>query len=151
MNPRRLAIALAVSVGLNLFFGGFVVARKMFRPHHGQREHHMGPPPMAGPAGMFRDFDDPKLHKHMKKVFDGRREHLDHDRAQIRDARRKVAEALERQPPDSAELEAAFAGLRTATTEAQAELHRSLIELAPTLSIEQRQQLIRKWTKGRRD
>lgn len=147
MNPQRLSVALAVSLALNLFFGGFVVARMMLRRHH---THQMGPHPMEGPIGMLRDVDDPKLRKHMQRLFEGQREHFERDREQIRAARQKVGHALEREPPDHAELEAAFNELRSATTASQARLHHTLIELAPELTPEQRAKLIRRWAKGPR-
>lgn len=149
MTPtlRRLSLALAISVGLNLFLGGFLVARVMLRSRH---EHNLGPHAMAGPFGMLHDLEDPKLRKRAERMFEGRRERFEHDRKQLGAARHKVARAIERQPPDRQALEAAFAELRSVTTASQAELHASLIELVATLSPEQREKLIRKWTKGPR-
>jgi uncharacterized membrane protein len=146
-NPRKLAIALAISVGLNLFLGAFFVARIVLRHHHA---HQMGPHPMDGPMGMLHDVDDPKVRKYMQQMFERQREHFEHDREQIREARQKVAHALEREPPDHAQLEAAFTELRSATTASQANLHHSLIELAPKLTPEQRVKLIKRWAKGKR-
>lgn len=170
MTPtlRKLSIALAISMGLNLFIGGFVVSRLLMRRHHDEtRTHHehgrhqghgmgphpmqgpdMGPHPMQGPIGMLQDLDDPKLRTYAEKVFGPRREQFERDRKRMGEARAKVAEALSREPPDRAALEAAFGELRSVTTASQADLHAGLIELAPTLTTEQRQKLIRKWTKG---
>jgi uncharacterized membrane protein len=160
MTPmlRKLSIALAISLGLNLFLGGFLVSRALMRRHHEQARGHradgphhphgMGPHPMLGPLGMLQDLEDPKLHKHAEQVFGARRERFERDRKRMGEARAKVAEALSREPPDRAALEAAFGELRSVTTTSQAELHAGLIELAPTMTPEQRQHLIRKWTKG---
>ncbi len=152
MTPtlRKLSIALALSLGLNFFLAGFVASRVWLRRHHEDGPPHqgMGPHPMAGPMGMLQDVDDPVLHKRAEKVFGARRDHFERDRKRMNEARAKVAEALSREPPDRAALEAAFGELRNVTTASQTELHAGLIELAPTLTPEQRQKLIRKWTKG---
>lgn len=150
LTPQRMAWALAISVGLNLFLGGFLVARAALRPPH---PHGFGPHPMAGPFAMLhdlRDLHDPKLGERAEALFEERRERFEDGRRKLGDARHKVARAMKRQPPDRAELEAAFAELRNVTTSSQAEIHAGLIELVQTLTPEQRERLIRKWTKGPR-
>jgi len=114
MTPQRLSLALAVSLALNLFFGGFMVARWVIRGRHQPHEHFA------------------------------------QDNAQVRGARSKVMRALERQPPDQAELEATFGELRSATTAAQTKLHQHLIKIAPTLTPEQRTKLLKRWARRHR-
>lgn len=51
MTPRRLSVALAVSLALNLFLGGFVVARMVL---HARRDHHAAFHFNGGPLGHAR-------------------------------------------------------------------------------------------------
>lgn len=149
MTPiqRRLTIALAISVGLNLFAGGFLVARMLRHPppHEG-----FGPHAMAGPMGILEDIESPEARERVRGAFAGRSERFDRGRGRMRSARQKVAQAMEREPPNPEELGAAFSELREATTAAQADLHATLIEVAPTLTHEQRANLVQKWAHGPR-
>lgn len=147
-DARKLMIALAISVGVNLFLGGFVVARVVMRRHHMQHEHGFGPHPMAGPHAMFSDVDDPKLRAQMEHLLDARREAFERDRERMHKARQQVARTLEQEPFDAQALGAAFDELRNATTASQLALHQSLIEAAPKLSNEARRKLIKKWMRG---
>lgn len=150
MTPllRRLSIALAISVGLNLFAGGFLVARMLrHRPPHGEG---FGPHAMAGPMGILEDIENPEARERVRGALAERSERFDRGRGRMRNARQKVAQAMEREPPNPEELGAAFSELRQATTAAQADLHSTLIEVAPTLTREQRANLIRKWAHGPR-
>lgn len=149
MTPllRRLTLALAISVGLNLFAGGFVVARMLRHPPHSEG---FGPHAMAGPMGILEDIDNPDARERVRRTLSGRMDHFERGRGKMRNAREKVAQAMEREPPDAVELGAAFSDLREATTEAQAEIHSTLIEVAPTLTRQQRADLMRKWARGPR-
>jgi uncharacterized membrane protein len=137
-TTRKLAVALACSLALNLFFAGFLTARALRRhdvyddrPPHG---------PSAGPRGPRRDADlaaDEGVRRALRR-------HEDTFRSRgkdLRAARAKVSVAFAAEPFDTAALSSALTELRAQTSESQRMLHDTLVEMAPTLSPEQRARL----------
>jgi uncharacterized membrane protein len=138
MTTRRLTIALAVSVALNLFVAGFLVAGAVRRGFHerGTRPHHG---PFFGPRGMRGA--DSGAERAMRRAMDHKRPAFEARGRTLREARSKVSAAFSAEPFDAKALQTAFAELRTQTAESQRILHESLVEVAPTLSAEQRRKL----------
>lgn len=131
MSPltKKLSWALAISLGLNLFFLGFGVARRVPHPPpppaptHFDPRHDMGP----GPRQWFGPHAPALREQH--RAF--------------KQARRAVADALSAEPFDAQALERALADFRKATAEGQEALHRALVERAKELSPEERRKLAR--------
>jgi uncharacterized membrane protein len=131
MTPlaKRLSIALAVSIALNLLLAGILVGRAF----------HRGPLP---------DRDKPALHRER----DGRRAPLrglyrEHDdelrdkRRAIGAARRTARAALEAEPFDRAALERALEALRKETGASQEIMHKAIVDAASKGSPEERKKL----------
>lgn len=120
MNPltKRLAIVLAISLGINLLLGGFLLGHR-FRP---------GPPP--APSGHARDVSFLRERMRMKHGMGNMRAEWHAFQSDQRTARERVASAFEREPFDANELEAALASLREQTTRGQKALHDELVEQA---------------------
>lgn len=136
MEPitKRLAIALAISLSLNLFCLGFGVAKRM----HGG---HMGPPMMFGPHGFMqraglRD-DDRKL----RDILEKNRNRLHAQHSALMDARQDVRRAISADPLDDKQLDAALAQLRARSGEIQDQMHAALSQMAHALDAEQRKRL----------
>jgi len=124
---KILAIALAVSVALNVFFLGFWATRAVRRWHEGR-----------SPDSFEREMDRPAAMRGMWKTHGPV---LEHRRAALDIARRAVREALVAEPFQPQALEAALAKLRGETDETQAALHRALVQMATELSPEERRRL----------
>lgn len=153
---RRLVIALAVSAALNISLAGFVTARLLLggRPRYGPPVHEAGPrsptvaPPRsghrireAGPRGRRSAFRAKRDPDPMRRLM---REHEKQFRPQtktLRDARQRVAQALQAEPFDTASLKIALADLRQATNESQLAIHQALVEVAGSLTLQQRRKL----------
>jgi Spy/CpxP family protein refolding chaperone len=136
---KRLWIALAISLTLNLFAGGFISARLL----HGRGGDHGGPHgPFFGPRGLLLDAEfGASMDAQVRAVMERHRESLRGQREQLRQARQAVGAALTSEPFDAAVLEQALARLRQRTDESQALMHAALIEIAPALTHEQRERL----------
>jgi uncharacterized membrane protein len=152
MNPvtRRLSIALAVSVALNLFGAGFLVSRAL---------HHRPPPPglhalhapderfeggpFMGPRGLLGSGAGPHMLPRVREVMQAHGKELREGRGELREKRHAVEDALRAEPFDAAALGAALAGLRQSTNAAQERMHAALVDLAKTLPAEERRELAR--------
>jgi len=146
-TTKRLVIALAASVTLNLFLGGFLTARAVIgRPHD---MHHAGPGPFLGPRGLFGTARLANAQPQVKQVFERHREGLRNHRRQMHEARRGVAEALTAEPFERARLERALAGARQATDASQAAMHAALVEVAEAVGPEERRALARSTRRDR--
>lgn len=136
MTPRekRLLIGLVLSVGLNLFLVGFLVARGI-----GHR-----PPPHRGP-GPFHAHEvfDVGRSPEMRARFERRKDELRPKHRALRDARKGVEEALLAEPYDRARVESALAELRKETGAMQEGMHRALLDIAEELGPEQRRAFVR--------
>jgi Spy/CpxP family protein refolding chaperone len=138
---RRLWIALAISLTLNLFGLGFMSARFL----HGRGGDHRGPRgPFFGPRGLMLDAElGGSIDAEVRGVMERHRESLRAQREQLREARQAVSAALRSEPFDAGALKQALARLRQMTNESQALMHAALIEIAPALTHEQRERLVR--------
>lgn len=128
---KKLAIFLAVSVGLNLFLLGVFSARLF----------HRGAPP-APPPALFHAGEAPEPDR--TRMMGALKEHRDELRAQwhkTRDARRHVHEALTKEPFDAAELERRLGELRQETVRSQEVLHEALVSAAKEASPRERRRL----------
>lgn len=141
-RARWLVIALAISVSLNLFALGFVVARALRPPHlpHPRAEHG----PFLGPHSLMREGFGPKARPLLDGVMERHGADLREERAALRKARRAVRDALLSEPFDAAALEQALAALRERTDSSQRQMHEALVELARSLPLEQRKLLARR-------
>ncbi|HET9953382.1 MAG TPA: periplasmic heavy metal sensor [Polyangiaceae bacterium] len=133
MTPlaKKLLIALIVSVGVNLALLGFLAGRA-FRPFPGPR-------PVSGPTG-----PGPR-----PGFFAGPPAELRARLHETREARARVAEALEHEPFDTATLESALRALRTETTQGQETLHAELVRRAGSATPEARRALAGQFRRGR--
>jgi Spy/CpxP family protein refolding chaperone len=144
MTPlvRKLVIALAVSVALNLFGFGFVVARGL--RHRDQVVMHgpgMRPTPGMGfgPRRMMHGMRD--LGPAGQQMMDARREVMrEHHRA-LRAAQDAVNTALTAEPFDPNKLNAALGELRARQAAAAQAAHGALVDLAGKLDANQRRAL----------
>lgn len=133
MTPfaKRLSIALAVSIAINLLLAGIWVGRMFHRPRPPRGEHEM--PALhaeregrRGPLrGLYREHGDELREK----------------RRAIGDARRSAREALEKEPFVRADLENALAALRKETGSSQEIMHRALVDAAEKGTPEERKKL----------
>jgi uncharacterized membrane protein len=153
-KPRKLEIALAISLALNLFFVGFAVGRRsgLFHGHHGPRHAHgralvqhgerpPGPGMDLGPSGFLRRVGIGDAGPEVARVLEARRDELRAQRGAVRRARAAVAGPLNAEPFDAEKLAAALEALRTESADAQARMHATLVEVARTLSPEQRRRM----------
>ncbi|HET9932307.1 MAG TPA: periplasmic heavy metal sensor [Polyangiaceae bacterium] len=133
MNPltKRLAIVLAISLGINLLLGGFMLGRRF----------HGGPPPMASAHG--RDFPLLRERMRMKHGMGDMRPEWRAFQKDHRAARERVARAFEHEPFDPGELDGALAALREQTTRGQKALHDELAQQAKSGDEKLRQNLAR--------
>ncbi len=153
---RGLAIALAISVGLNLFIGGMVASAWLTKKQRfGQR------PPEIG--AMMRPLD---LRKGIAALGDADRSAIARVRKQfgpalrqqgreMREAQREVGRLLKTGELEPAELEAALKRLRRSSDAAQETMHGLMVGIVGELTPEQRRRFfeaaIRKPRDGRRE
>ena len=161
---KRLVIALAVSLSLNLFFIGFGVGRRS-----GLRGMHMrgGPPGMGmdhgmdhgmgagagrgaemrrgmergmelGPRGLLHRAGLDDAGPEVEKIIDAQRAVLRSQRDAIGATREHVADALQAEPFDAQKFAEALTELRTQTGQLQTQMHGTFVEVAKRLSKEQR-------------
>jgi uncharacterized membrane protein len=128
---KVLPVALAISVLLNVFLLGWGAVR-VARRHRGE-----GRAPERQVAPVARELWAPHAPslRARRRAIDARRE--------------AVAAALRREPFDPTILDASLLELRTATSEAQLELHQVLAELAQKLPVDEREHLASsRWVLG---
>jgi len=150
-STRKLAIALAASIGLNLFLGGMIASAWIAKRHYAG---HRDRPPASGLAGNF-DFRGgfeaagPEARPMAREI---RREYgprLRESGRGMRAARRAVGEILQGDALDKAALQAAFRDLRQATDAAQAVMHEVMIETMTRLTADQRRAFLEGATQKR--
>lgn len=141
-TTRKLVIAISISLALNLFFAGFLVARAVLGRGHGGR---FGGDDPHGPFGAL--MGEPQAWRSAEpQVRDVMKRHHESLRArggELRQAQREVADALTAEPFDRARLERALATTRAQTEASQKEMHDGLIELAASIGPEERRRLAR--------
>lgn len=130
---RKMTIALSVSLALNLFLGGFVVARAVHRSHR-----HASGGPIMGPGGLMRDGEMPEQ---ARTVMRRHRPALREHRKGLRAAGREVHAALAQEPFEPRRLKQALAKTRKYTGQSQAALHEALVEVASKVGPKHRKKL----------
>jgi uncharacterized membrane protein len=151
-TTRRLAIALSISVALNLFGAGFFVSRALHRghrPHLSPAHELVDGSPFMGPRGLLGDGMPPQLAPRVREVMRAHGKQLREGRGELREHRRAVEQALRAEPFDAAALATTLAALRASTHAAQERMHAALVDVAKTLPPEQRRALALRG-KGRR-
>ena len=135
-TTRRLGIALAISVGINLFLVGGIASHLLRAPSS-------RPPPPDGGHFLFRSSErlsDPGRAK-VRTIMRRHRSDLAPRRKAMREARKDVQAALGTEPFDRARLDRGLEQLRKETSRAQRELHTALGEAAEQLNSEDRKHL----------
>lgn len=136
MTPwaKRLAVLLALSVGLNLLLAGFFVGRRVGGPAHRER---FDLPPESGSALA------PGARKHpaLRAALDKHRDEFRERREAVRKARAAAREALGRADFDKALVERSLASLKEETARNQELTHRVILEAAERAQPEQRREL----------
>lgn len=153
LDPRAgkwVLLALFVSLGLNLFVAGFVLAHKYHRPPHEFADQR---PPNERPgvhafvdrmAGTLPDAD----REQFLSVIAGYRAEMATAEKQLRDARQKVREAVAADPFDRAALETAFGEVRARLQDMQKVMHGALTDAISRLPADARKNLA-EWDKNR--
>lgn len=141
MTPivRKLGIALAVSVAVNLFTLGFLAARG-FHGSRGQEGRAHG----AEEQRMRRGRDSHGAHgfgPYAAELSEARRTAVRGHRQAIVEAQRAVTAALGAEPFDRAALQAALQALRAKQAAAGEAAHDALVELADKLDAPSRRAL----------
>ena len=153
---RRLAIALAVSVGINLFIGGMVTSAWLSKkPRFGQRPPEIGatmrPLDLRKGIAALGDADRPAIAKVRERFGPALRQ----QGREMRQAQRDVGRLLKTEDLDPAELEAALGRLRRGSNAAQEAMHAVMVDIVTELTPEQRRRFfeaaIRKPRGGGRD
>lgn len=134
--PRRLAVALAFSLAINLFLAGMIAAGWLAEGET-RRVEREGPPRyfrhgLAGLEEGIRPAVEEVRRRHARQVVPLTRA--------MRAARREMRRALAAPELDEKRLEAAFEDLRRRSHDAQAAVHALMLEIAQTLDPAQRKQ-----------
>ena len=131
MTPlaKRLSIALALSIAVNLLLAGIFAGRAF---------HRRPPPPERGMA--LRGEPDGRRAP-LRGLLREHGDELREKRRAIGEARRTARTALEAEPFDRGALERALEALRKETGESQAIMHRAIVEAASKGSPEERRKL----------
>jgi uncharacterized membrane protein len=124
-SRRRWLVLGVLSAVLNVFLIGFLAGRHAFGPG-GCGPHGF----MQGPRAAFHERVKPEDRARLRQRLGA-----------VRQAREQVRAALQREPYDPAQLEAALTGLRERAAEVQQDMHRMLLEGAGKLSAEERRRL----------
>jgi len=148
-------LALVVSLGLNLFVGGLVVGGRFHHPPPGAflHERHVDaknePRVFLFVNRMARELP-PDERRNFMTVVNGYRGELTEADRNLRDARKRVREAMAAEPFDRAALENAFADVRVRFDDLQKVLHGALADAASRLPPDARQRLAQQDSKDRR-
>ncbi len=154
-TTRRLAIALAVSVGLNLFIGGMVTSAWLTKKKFDQRRPEFGatmrPLDLRRGVAALGDADRPEIARIRERFGPALRQ----QGREMREAQRDVGRLLKEEALDPAELAAALERLRRGSDAAQETMHGLMVDIVKELTPEQRRRFfeaaIRKPRGGRRD
>lgn len=136
MRSRSLALVLAISVALNLFFAGVFTARLWQRAEVRTERQAHGPRPRR----------EPRHVEPFRWLSDAERRELRPRRKALRALRDEAEQLLRAEHFDSAKLTATLEALRRETDAIQASVHGLLIRRAETLSADQRRRLADAWT-----
>lgn len=144
LTPKRLAIALALSLAINLFGAGFLVARGL-RARDGR-----GVTAMESPRALMGAARKAGVHEQARRIMREHRPELRSRRDSMRHARRRARGALTAPAFDAQEMDAALREMRARTNDTQAALHGALVQLATELTHEQRDALVGAIGRGHR-
>jgi uncharacterized membrane protein len=133
---RYLSIALAISLAVNLFLVGFVTARTLLRSQI--REPFQEEPFTRGPFGLFGATEALKNPRPMERLLRDHMQDFKPKREILRAARQRVAQVLATEPFSPESLKKALDDLRKATQESQIAIHNAFVELATSLSPQER-------------
>jgi uncharacterized membrane protein len=128
---KRLSIALAVSIALNLLLAGVFVGRAL---------HRRPPPPPEREMPALRGEREGRRAP-LRGLFREHADELREKRRAIGEARRKAQTALGAEPFDRAALESALEGVRKETVGSQEIMHRAIVEAAAKGSPDERRKL----------
>lgn len=143
---KGLFAALALSLGVNIFFGGFVAGRMLGGPRH--------PPFDRGPheAGAMMAPDlkalSPQGRTAFRAVFEAAHETLRDRHRTLRERRAAFAAALAADPFDPAQAKAALVDLHSVTGEQQAAFATLMIDAVEKLSADDRRALAKSIADG---
>jgi len=143
LTRKRLMIALAVSLGANLFMAGFLVARGL-RSGDGRRPVAA----MESPRALAQAARSAGAGKQLRRVMQAHRPELRSRREAMREAHRRARHALVAQPFDPKALDAALDDVRSRQAERQDALHGAVVGLASELSPKQRRALAKASRRG---
>jgi uncharacterized membrane protein len=143
---KKWAIALVVSLALNLFLGGMMTARWMMRPP-GSPHRGMGMKVRSLKSSLGRHLD-PSVHETLERVDAKHRETVRGRMKEAAEASRLAQEALADEDFDEAKAKQAFADARAKQAAAREAMQNALIELAAALPPAERAKLRKAW--GRR-
>jgi len=136
MRSKWLIGGLVASLVANLLLAGFIAGRMAMR----SPPPAMAPDPTAGYGRLLgflpaerRDAIKPMLRSHLREVIG--------DARSLRGEQKAVLVALAQEPFDAQALANALAELRSSLTATQEASHRSLVEIAATLTAAERRQL----------
>lgn len=139
----RIRIFLALSIALNLFLGGMMIA------------WHMRPPPSPPPGPWFERMIQrmsadlaPADRDILQSAYEARRPDLDRMDKEVQAARDRVNAAMRAQPYDPAVLEKAMAESRDTREPVIETVEQAVAEAAAKMSPEGRKKLA-DWRKGR--
>jgi uncharacterized membrane protein len=134
--PRRLAVALALSLAFNLFLAGMIAAGWLAEGERISAARERPPRIFRhGLEGLDEDMRpavEEARRRHAREIVPLTRE--------MRAARREMRQALAAPELDEKRLQAAFEELRRRSHDAQAAVHALMLEIARTLDPAQRKQ-----------
>ncbi len=146
---KWLALALLLSLALNLFLGGLIAGR-YFGPHH-RSFARMEASDRPG-QDFFRRLIGrvPAEHRGMfEDVLNAKRTDMDRASQALRESRLKVREAVRAEPFDKARLDTVFVEVRERNMALQKSVHEAMVEAVQKLPAETRRQ-ISEWRPGER-
>jgi len=142
-TTKRLGIALAVSLAVNLLAAGFLVSRALHL-HRFPPPAPQGAPfdegPFLGPRGLLGQAGSRNAPR-VREVMRAHAGELRQGRAELHAKREAVEAALRAEPFDAAALERALGELRASTNAAQERMHAAMVDLAKKLPAEERRAL----------
>lgn len=135
-KPQWLQKVLVVSLGLNLFLAGFLVAKEFPTSDVSGSE-----PLTVSLSGLPQDIS-PQLREALETSFRKHSREVSKIYFDLNDARIKAREVLQQQELNEKALEDALANVRELQIKIQGPIHEALIEAAKELDVENRRQLV---------
>lgn len=151
-TTKLLALGLAGSLALNLFFAGFALGRRggfhrgpfgrgQSGMHHERMGRRHGPGMDLGPTGFLRRAGLPDAGPEVSRILDAQRSALRTQHGAVGRARAAVAATLRTEPFDAGRFAQTLVALRAETSRMQEQMHGAFVEVARTLSPEQRKRM----------